>query len=742
MNMKNLILSALFFLFFFNNVSFANSCKESLVSQLKNLLKTDHKLVLDHQLKLTVAKLAYETKSEKSSTLEQYFKKREQELASIDQSKIDELVKLYNRFGKKNDLIKAREKLKNASYWNKNLRLYNDDISAGVLLLSELETKSKMTETDVAIVWMSHKLSEAMAQKYGKNSAKHNLTNVSTRVAFMLDKIKDGKNLSLEQIKKQIESKENLLEDAMENLKKDFFALVPDECTKQELQHYCKDQNFQNLYTEVLSRVEEIILNDEIVVPALEAQLAEDIAAVNDEQVPNQNIEEKNDESLVPDSVDENIVATPEEEQLPWGEDISVSILEDAPLSEVLAVEAQINEMKSEELKIRTYEEEFHDRTYAIIDKSDSSLKVYNRNGNVVETVELELENIEQGDHLSDQTLGAGRYAVREETGNRLVLRAENGLAQTYKVKTPNGAQKAAYYLNDLNLGTLNTYVPPQSDDIEFVARDRELKLADMSTASREQSLNITPRDKTVSPISIDYRYEDILSAIRKAEPDKSEYVVDILAKRSISRVGEFAKAIEDEKETLMSLYDLDDDEYDQLALMAMGILAEESTFGEGQRYKIKELPVIGQMAISVLKSFNNDTSSNSRGLTQIKKLPQKVSDHYDMNVRVRGQTSRNGRTRPNLDLLKQPKYAAVSTMGFLAEALDQVKSQRNKNPNITLENQIQFVPIVFNTGKITATTTLDQSYAKSVKDYSHFFDLHRLSTREQIFANNTIIRN
>lgn len=173
-------------------------------------------------------------------------------------------------------------------------------------------------------------------------------------------------------------------------------------------------------------------------------------------------------------------------------------------------------------------------------------------------------------------------------------------------------------------------------------------------------------------------------------------------------RMVEFIKALATEKANILKIYGSDPQEYNLLAHMAVGILGNESSFFQSWRYKVKSH---GQLAITWSKAIkawfgDYEPSPNSRGPTQIKRVPERIEQFYNI-------TEKN---------LWNPKYAAVSTMGFLIEALIELK-QRAKNNDLEMivpATYVDYLPYIYFGGakklvKRTATPNTN-IYVKNMK--------------------------
>jgi hypothetical protein len=121
--------------------------------------------------------------------------------------------------------------------------------------------------------------------------------------------------------------------------------------------------------------------------------------------------------------------------------------------------------------------------------------------------------------------------------------------------------------------------------------------------------------------------------------------------------VRSFMEALRDEKRTLMDLYGLSSDRYDELAMMAVGILGNESKFFNSPTYILRTyIPDPLVYFVKMLRSQmagRDQTSTLSKGPTFIKALPAMIEKHYGIHEK---------------EELEIPFNAAVATLGYLAE--------------------------------------------------------------------------
>lgn len=175
------------------------------------------------------------------------------------------------------------------------------------------------------------------------------------------------------------------------------------------------------------------------------------------------------------------------------------------------------------------------------------------------------------------------------------------------------------------------------------------------------------------------------------------------------AKTNKFIQTLTLEKSSIVKLYKANEQEYNLLAWMAIGVLGNESEFFTNWRYKVKRN---SQLAITTLKEidawFEGDESieANSKGPTQIKKVPVKIAEYYNIK---------------ETDLW-EPKNAAVATMGFLIESLTELR-QRAVNNNlefITNDTIVDYLPYIYFGGTkklVNRTATPDKNiYVKKMK--------------------------
>lgn len=247
-------------------------------------------------------------------------------------------------------------------------------------------------------------------------------------------------------------------------------------------------------------------------------------------------------------------------------------------------------------------------------------------------------------------------------------------------------------------------YILPEDENNYFKVRNNKLVLT-----GNEYNPNVlySKKDLNARPLQIKYA--------------KSQFP------ETQDNVQKMAQSLVDQKQKLMKDLKIDNDTYNELAQLTLGIAGQESNYGDNWKYKYKE-SAIGQSDVTDAKRIKNlmtlknpfDISPNSRGFTQIK---------YDsQNKDVRNLFSKYGINSPN-DLADPSKsnVAALIMLGYMSNnELPQLKDKMNKL-NLSKSDALLYL----NQGKkgqitnMTATPEKNK-YIRSVKDYSKRFVLNQ----------------
>lgn len=201
-----------------------------------------------------------------------------------------------------------------------------------------------------------------------------------------------------------------------------------------------------------------------------------------------------------------------------------------------------------------------------------------------------------------------------------------------------------------------------------------------------------------------------------------------------LSNINQFLLALKNYKPSLMEYYQLKNGTYNKLAAMSFGIYGVETKFGLHSKYFIKEL---FQGLVSFVKENNpleeHDGSPNSRGLTQMKYIPESIQKLY-----------------PQItpETLRKPEHAAITTMGYLVEALKMLRALRDRQIKegvkpgdvnlsyMTEANIFDYIPYVYS-GRLNrvlngpkgtgGATVKDNLYIQEMRSHmKHFFIMEK----------------
>ncbi len=411
---------------------------------------------------------------------------------------------------------------------------------------------------------------------------------------------------------------------------------------------------------------------------------------------------------------------------------------------------------------------------YAIIDKNSSRIQIYQSNGNKIYDVEVLLGAVKSDERTkflnydlkqSNRTTGAGIFTLGEirsqdpyysETygGNLYTLNNESGAEEKVLAihQVPTNLKSRNRLFNDgdpsnnrTTGGCINLkksdfehlrnvmgpgckiYVLPEEAGNQIILKNDKLNFTTDNKVNGEKLNNysFSAKDKNYRPIKV-----DINPQVYK------DFEKDILEKRLTDPkpfVTNFTRALEDEKKTIMSLYNLDNDDYNELSKLAFGIMGQESAFGTHAKLWTKET---NQGVISTLKCAKEALRSlkklsvhvecdekNSRGLTQIKQIPDKIKAKYPEVTEAR---------------LIRPRESAIATVGFLAEIMVELKAIVAKNKQdgsgvqVSRAEMMDYMIYLYNGSryklktddKSKQATPQDNIYFKNTKKYSAYITL------------------
>ena len=249
----------------------AATCQDQVLEKLTSLIQKDSEGVLGMMFELTAMRLAkralqdQDKNEEPATTMEEMvthniavLKAKLKDTLTSENIQIQIQVRAaYQQFGLQKDLDKINKSItdldldpidfrlnnpeKGVCYYDPGLsgRLRNDESSAFIMAVvigesgtfnSTVDEPSRLTDIDAATVWAVERIRKAAEVKnekeYKIGKANGNLMNVSTRVAFYLGTIDDGRNIKTADkmeilIKEQIKKLKTSLERIAGELKSD-----------------------------------------------------------------------------------------------------------------------------------------------------------------------------------------------------------------------------------------------------------------------------------------------------------------------------------------------------------------------------------------------------------------------------------------------------------------------------------------------------------------------------------------
>ncbi len=317
------------------------------------------------------------------------------------------------------------------------------------------------------------------------------------------------------------------------------------------------------------------------------------------------------------------------------------------------------------EAAIHFFHQKYNESSYVIINKKSKSASFFSEKGTLLEKSTVQTY---PGDELNRG--GAGIYSYAGAKGSFHYGKAEKDLSVH------------ALFVGDLRIspGTA-IYVLPESEDHRFRLRNHKITFNAARVLRNRPLYNYSPLNKEIrhSEFSVDY--------------------TDAFIKK-------YVRTLQEEKATLMALLNLENDEYNMLAEFAFGVLSPETQFGTNWKYRLKQnIPVV----VSIFKGNGLDTDQNSRGPTQIKKIPPVIVEKYNID---KGD-------------LKRPENAAVATLAFAADLLKEVRNMANLHPLISEETLQDYIYYLYQGRRYeikdgTATPEKNQSIQKIKEAIGH----------------------
>ncbi len=634
-------------------------CRDKAIAFYQDAIANDKANILGKQFQLTTLKLARASLGESRGTLESTINKLAKSIDPND-PKLKEVDALYKEFGYKDDLKKVLSSMRTTSYWKSSQRFYNEDVSAFILMARAVKPELGLNSRDAAITWFMNSVSDKAGELSGKGSANFNRTNLTSRLIRYTGGLASKRSLTDSEIEREIATIKKDISNEMEKLHRGLVISLGSSCFNGiYFAGSCfYDRNFSDLlFSQSLMDLTKEINNREL--QSLEGSITEQAGKYKFQLLELPTGKEYLKEtplSLIPPKLDYTSIA-----------DIRIHDHYWVNQSDVKRLEKGLNTL-GDEWKIRSFHQHADSETYVIFDKKNSLLKIYYKNGRLKSSTPLDLKGM-LGDEK--QRGGAGNYFVHSYRNGVLYIQDERGEVRP---------------LEGVNVKGLDAKTPLY---ILPLGKDHHFKI-------KGGKMHFTVKGK--KPDYAPYNFSKKDSAVKKVRSVITNR--NYQTKTAVTFMGEIDKR----KKELIKMYSLTNHEYNELSKLAFGILGNESQFGNSKKYWLKEaVPFV----VSIAKGNRFNTSSNSRGPTQIKTVPRKIARKY-------------GVTKSNLE---DPKKAAVATMGFLAEALSELKSKEKHHPKINSDNRFDYIHYIYmgKSSEITKATATPYKniYFKQILKYN-----------------------
>lgn len=627
--MKNLV--CLFILLFnfqvlSNQLSFNDCNNESLIF-LESILQTQNgKEVLSKQFHITLLKMATLANSDNLKTIEEYSQEWAKELGPNDLLTLSKLSREYKQSQYLTDLNIVEDKFLKASYYNKELRFNNKEASVFALSHKILENNSPFNDLDISILWFASQMNEAAERSSGKFSYLYNKTSVSSLLTNYSGLNKNKRPLTKSEIRQLQSDHENDYMKSLTKIEKSFkIHLTSLGCLDEKgiIAGSCSfnANYFTSLLNESIYNLESLINIDELnaltisndLVAKYKGKAIFQFLSVKESNVEMANPIEPTDWKLVYD--------------------------ESKKIEPTLKLQETINDIPDLKERVKSFAFHAQAQNYVIVDSRNDMIEYYDKDGTLLEKIPYQSENDDRF-----LTGGAGVYRLNKIGKNgELFIQGQNS----------NTTRPIASNINFRINKNTPVVILPKEDSSTLIVKDGELLF----------KKNITPSNY--------YAYNYTNTSGREFRPIKITFLDKELEKSNLL-VG-YVKALQEEKEKLMRIYNLTNDEYNLLAKFSFGVMKPESQMGEFWKYKVKEA---FPFAVTLKKWWDGNDSANSRGPTQIKKIPDDILREYKITK----------------DDLKHPRPAAIATLGFCAELLADLKRLKKFHPDIDEDNIVDYL--------------------------------------------------
>lgn len=614
-------------------------CQEAFERELQDFLAQDGGDFLNRFYALTIIQMAAEVRFERRVTVEEMARTKRQVLTQPqDEQRRLQLESLYRRYGLDDDLNQLEESLQAANPWRASLRLNNQRMSQVLLGLSLTEPEGPWNASHAAVVWLVHRLLEEDRERHPPGSAQYNQLALSSSVNLLLSASPPPSGHEIlqsgfEQLKE--------LEQIIDTLKQQFLEDWADQCAPWLASEDCLglpflwNQVLPEAITQLARRTETLTLLERT--RGIEALVGPEGLRLSFTPLSLTLTSERPTRAPGPEHF--SLEHLPENVR-PRGEAIRVAALRQ--------YEQDFSALESEAQKLHHFHRDLaeQEQLYGVIDRTGARLSFYRAGTLVYQTDLLDPPA------LSDQHRhgGAGRYRYAYHGAQTLFFLTDEA-DRNVGFRLSQEDQRARELLESSDI----LYVLPVEEVHQFRLRDGQLIFSQERQVERPLDYNFSPRQT---------QYRPLTTLI--ANPDHDTPVARA-----------FVQTLDREKARLMELYGIDNDDYNELARLSFGILANESDLGRSPRYWIKEqFPWL----VSLLKGEGLDTRMNSRGPTQIKTVPALIAEHY-------------GVTKESLH---RPEHAAVATLGFLAQSLSELRNRERNHPDITPYNRLEYLHYIY----------------------------------------------
>ncbi len=589
-------------------------CIDQGAKEIRALLEKDREGILLKQFELSTLKLALVASASNKKNLEAYVSERASELKGSPL--ITELESLYTTYGESQTLTGAIESFESANYWNSSLRMSNKDAALFTEVHRRTSGSSPFNRADSAVLWLFDQISKDSGPA---GSAQYNKTLATRHIAQVLE----GRDDAFEKLVVKVEKAERELSLALYQLLGELSAQWKLNCLGTQQTSCIVGNAFEAAILSIDKEGEWLRpIQNELISNELSARLQEV-------------------DFLYPVVPTTPVDLHPELEFSGMA-DLLIYDHHYLKYRDIARYQRELNELDNVKTITEFHRDSSSKEPYLIIDKKKGLLYKLAPTGDVLSVTSLEVAGL--GDQFEDG--GAGIFYLSAKGSKDLALRDEKKRGTRLRLQDEGAQELEKSWL---------VYILPEDEAHIFKVKNRELNFTTNVRRASYAPYNYSPKSENRAPTAF--------------------YINDSSRRNEVST--RFVNALSTEKEKLMKLYRLDNDEYNELAKLAFGILGNESDYGRSFKYHVKEsVPLV----VALFKGNGLDTSANSRGLTQMKRVPTLIAKEY-------------GITKSELG---EPEKAAIATMGFLADALVELKAKARKNPDINSDNQFDYLHYIY----------------------------------------------